>query len=80
MLCGFIFQGGGHMTDGPVIGQVGLAGKKETLKVEIIGSLKPKEWAEFVECLRECLKRYPGKLRILKRKYKAPAKRRPRRG
>lgn len=62
------------MTDGPVIGQVGLAGSKQTLKVEIIGELKPKEWAEFVECLRECLKRHPGKLKLVQRKYKVKMK------
>jgi hypothetical protein len=62
------------MTDGPVIGQVGLAGRTQTLKIEIIGELKPKEWDEFVACLRECLKRHPGKLKLVKRTYKVRMK------
>lgn len=62
------------MTDGPVLGQVGFPRGKQTLKIEIVGELTPKEWAEFVECLRECAKRFPGKVRIIKKAYKVPLK------
>jgi len=62
------------MTDGPVLGQVGRMSKKHTQKIEILGELKPSEWAEFVECLKECAKRFPGKIRIIPKKYSVTIK------
>jgi hypothetical protein len=58
------------MTDGPVLGQVGLVSKNEAVKIEVVGELKPKEWHEFVECLRECAKRFRGKIKIIDKRYK----------
>jgi hypothetical protein len=64
------------MTDGPVLGQVGLVSKKHAVKIEIVGELTPKEWEEFVECLRECAKRFKGKVRITYKRYKLRARKR----
>ncbi len=62
------------MTDGPVLGQVGFPRGNKTLKIEIIGELTPLEWEEFVACVRECARRFPGKIRILGKAYKVPLK------
>ena len=62
------------MTDGPVLGQVGFPRGKRTLKIEIVGELKPREWEEFVACVRECAKRFPGKIEIIRKEYKVPIK------
>jgi hypothetical protein len=62
------------MSDKPVIGDVGRPDSNETLKVEIIGELKPPEWAEFIECLKACAKRYSNKITITERKVKARIK------
>ena len=58
------------MTDRPVIGQLGRTDAGEQLKVEIIGSLTPEEWAEFVECLQKCAGRFKGKITVQKQTYK----------
>jgi hypothetical protein len=52
--------------DEPVIGQVGRSNRKrdEAAKIEIVGKLLPAEWEEFVACLKECIKRFPGKLTL----------------
>lgn len=52
------------MTDRPVIGQLGRADAAEQRKVEVIGELKPPEWDEFVACLKECAKRFRGKITV----------------
>jgi hypothetical protein len=58
------------MTDRPVIGQLGRTDAGEQLKVEIIGSLTPQEWAEFVECLTKCAGRFKNKITVQTQKYK----------
>lgn len=67
---------GGTM-DGPIIGQVGRADRKrnEAAKIEIVGQLKPKEWLEFIACLEECIKRFPGKLSISHARYSIKVRR-----
>jgi len=62
------------MTDGPVLGQVGFPRGKRTLKIEIVGELKPREWQEFVECIRDCAKKFPGKIRVVAKEYKVAMK------
>jgi hypothetical protein len=62
------------MTDEPVLGQVGFVTKRVAVKIEIVGEMKPKEWNEFVECLRECAKRFRGKIRIIDKRYQLPKK------
>ena len=58
------------MIDRPVIGQLGRADDGITRKIEIIGELKGKEWAEFVRCIKECTKRFPG-LIVKENRYKS---------
>ena len=62
------------MTDGPVLGQVEFPRGKKTIKLEIVGQLRPREWEEFVACVRECTKRFPGKVQIFVRQYNVPMK------
>jgi hypothetical protein len=62
------------MTDGPVLGQIGRMSKKQTLKIEIVGELKPNEWDEFAACLKECAKRFPGKIRVIYKRYRVSIK------
>ena len=70
------------MTDRPVIGQVGRTDAAEQRKLEFIGALKPHEWDEFVERLKEITKKYPNltikeetynvKIKILEKLPKTP--------
>lgn len=62
--------------DDPVIGQVGRADRKseQAVKVEIVGQLKPKEWAELVAQLKQLVKRFPGKLKLRESKYSIKVK------
>lgn len=60
------------MIDRPIIGQLGRTDAYKTTKVEVIGELEPDEWAEFIECLKECAGRFGNKITIKERTYRVP--------
>lgn len=59
------------MVDRPIIGQLARTDAYQQSKIEVIGELKPIEWAQFIECLKECASGFPN-LTIKVRTYKAP--------
>ena len=63
--------------DEPVIGQLGRPNSKtdQAATIEIVGKLRPREWEEFMACLKECIKRFPGKLQIKQRIHSLKVKR-----
>lgn len=57
--------------DEPVIGQLGRGDRKQdkAATIVVVGQLKPAEWEEFMACLKECIKRFPGKLKLQSKTY-----------
>jgi hypothetical protein len=62
------------MVDRPIIGQIARTDALRQSKIEVIGELTKNEWAEFFQCMKECVAPFGGRLAIRLRSIKRPIK------
>ena len=62
------------MVDRPIIGQIARADARSQSKIEVIGELTKIEWAEFFQCMKECVVPFGGRIAVRMRDVKKPIK------
>jgi len=62
------------MVDRPVIGQIARTDALSQSRIEIIGELKKNEWAEFFQCMKECVAPFTGRISVRLKNSKRPIK------
>ncbi|MCC7484942.1 MAG: hypothetical protein IT529_08100 [Burkholderiales bacterium] len=63
------------MSDKPVLGNLGRVLPEGAQLLEIRGQLKQEEWAEFIECVRQCARKYGGKILVESKEIQVPRSR-----
>ena len=62
------------MVDRPIIGQIARTDALTQSRIEVIGELTKNEWAEFFQCMKECVAPFAGRLAVRLRNSKRPIK------
>jgi len=62
------------MVDRPVVGQIARTDALSQSKIEIIGELTKTEWAEFFQCMKECVVPFTGRIAVRMRNNKRQIK------
>ena len=62
------------MVDRPIIGQIARTDALSQSKIEVIGELTKNEWAEFFQCMKECVAPFGGRIAVRLRNVKKPIK------
>jgi hypothetical protein len=62
------------MVDRPIIGQIARTDALAQSRIEVIGELTKNEWAEFFQCMKECVAPFAGRISVRLRNNKRPIK------
>jgi hypothetical protein len=62
------------MVDRPVVGQIARTDALSQSKIEIIGELTKNEWAEFFQCMKDCVAPFTGRIAVRMRNNKTQIK------